>query len=84
MVKNYLFVEADSNGSAEDTTHAAIENGTVVVLDTANQTQDIATLSRDTENANGSIDAIFDKEKEMRRMEEAQLIAEIGRKIGNL
>ncbi|KFC92723.1 putative heme utilization/adhesion exoprotein [Leclercia adecarboxylata ATCC 23216 = NBRC 102595] len=56
----------------------------MVVLDTANQTQDIATLSRDTENANGSIDAIFDKEKEMRRMEEAQLIAEIGRKIGNL
>jgi len=73
-----------SRRKTEGTTHAAIENGTVVVLDTANQTQDIATLSRDTENANGSIDAIFDKEKEMRRMEEAQLIAEIGRKIGNL
>jgi len=69
-----------SRRTTEGTTHAAIENGTVVVLDTANQTQDIATLSRDTENANGSIDAIFDKEKEMRRMEEAQLIAEIGRK----
>jgi len=73
-----------SRRTTEGTTHAAIENGTVGVLDTANQTQDIATLSRDTENANGSIDAIFDKEKEMRRMEEAQLIAEIGRKIGNL
>jgi len=73
-----------SRRTTEGTTHGAIENGTVVVLDTANQTQDIATLSRDTENANGSIDAIFDKEKEMRRMEEAQLIAEIGRKIGNL
>jgi len=73
-----------SRRTTEGTTHAAIENGTVVVLDTANQTQDIATLSRDTENANGSIDAIFDKEKEMRRMEEAQLIAEIGMQVADI
>jgi filamentous hemagglutinin len=42
------------------------------------QTQDVADLSRDTANANGSIDAIFDKEKEQRRLDEAQLISDIG------
>jgi len=79
-----LLAGADSSGSAEGTTRAAIENGTVVVHDTANQTQDITTLSRDTENANGNIDAIFNKEKEMRRMEEAQLIAEIGMQVADI
>ena len=73
-----LLVGADSSGSAEGTTRAAIENGTVVVRDKEHQTQDVADLSRDTANANGSIDTIFDKEKEQRRMEEAQLIGEIG------
>nr|WP_081240164.1 hypothetical protein [Enterobacter kobei] len=45
-----------------------------MVRDKEHQTQDVADLSRDTAHANGSIDAIFDKEKEQRRMEEAQLI----------
>lgn len=79
-----LLVGADSSGSAEGTTRAAIENGTVVVRDTTSQTQDVADLSRDTENANGSIDAIFDREKEQRRMEEAQLIAEIGMQVADI
>jgi filamentous haemagglutinin family N-terminal domain len=79
-----LLVGADSSGSAEGTTRSAIENGTVVVRDTTSQTQDVADLSRDTENANGSIDAIFDKEKEQRRMEEAQLIAEIGMQVADI
>ncbi|ENU3990183.1 VENN motif pre-toxin domain-containing protein, partial [Enterobacter kobei] len=38
----------------------------------------------DTANANGSIDAIFDKEKEQRRMEEAQLIGEIGSQVADI
>jgi len=79
-----LLAGADSSGSAEGTTHAAVGEGTITVHDGANQTQDITTLSRDTENANGSIDAIFDKEKEMRRMEEAQLIAEIGMQVADI
>ena len=79
-----LLVGADSSGSAEGTTRAAIENGTVVVRDKEHQTQDVADLSRDTANANGSIDAIFDKEKEQRRMEEAQLIGEIGSQVADI
>lgn len=35
-------------------------------------------MSRDTDNANGSINPIFDKEKEQNRLKEAQLIGEIG------
>jgi filamentous hemagglutinin len=50
----------------------------VVIRDPANQQQDIADLSRDTDNANGSIGPIFDKEKEQNRLKEAQLIGEIG------
>ena len=79
-----LLVGADSSGSAEGTTRAAIENGTVVVRDKEHQTQDVADLSRDTANANSSIDAIFDKEKEQRRMEEAQLIGEIGSQVADI
>ena len=79
-----LLVGADSSDSAEGTTRAAIENGTVVVRDKEHQTQDVADLSRDTANANGSIDAIFDKEKEQRRMEEAQLIGEIGSQVADI
>ncbi len=79
-----LLAGADSSGSAEGTTHAAVGEGTITVRDGANQTQDITTLSRDTANANGSIDAIFDKEKEQRRMEEAQLIAEIGMQVADI
>ncbi len=42
------------------------------------QQQNVEDLSRDTENANGSIGPIFDKEKEQNRLREAQLIGEIG------
>ncbi|WP_320727831.1 hemagglutinin repeat-containing protein [Enterobacter sp. 118C5] len=75
---------ADSSGSAEGTTRAAIENGSVIVRDKANQAQDIATLSRDTANANGTIDTIFDKEKEQRRLDEAQLISDIGSQVSDI
>ncbi|MBW4210155.1 VENN motif pre-toxin domain-containing protein [Enterobacter asburiae] len=56
----------------------------MVVCDKANQAQDTAALSRDTENANGSIDAIFDKEKEQRRLDEAQLISDIGSQVSDI
>ena len=56
----------------------------MVVRDKEHQTQDVADLSRDTANANGSIDAIFDKEKEQRRMEEALLIGEIGSQVADI
>ena len=66
------------SGDAEGTTKAAISNGSITIRDPENQQQDVADLSRDVENANGSISPIFDKEKEQKRLEIAQTIGEIG------
>jgi len=54
-----------------------VSGGSVVIRDGANQQQDVNALSRDTDNANGSIGPIFDKEKEQNRLKQAQLIGEI-------
>ncbi|WP_431221659.1 hemagglutinin repeat-containing protein [Serratia sp. L9] len=68
----------NGSGHASGTTQAAVSEGTITVRDKDNQQQNVADLSRDTENANGSIAPIFDKEKEQNRLREAQLIGEIG------
>ena len=68
---------AGNKGHAEGTTQAAVSGGSVVIRDQANQKQDVNQLSRDTDNANGSIGPIFDKEKEQNRLKQAQLIGEI-------
>ncbi|CAI2114168.1 hemagglutinin repeat-containing protein [Serratia quinivorans] len=68
---------AGNKGHADGTTQAAVSGGSVVIRDQANQKQDVNQLSRDTENANGSIGPIFDKEKEQNRLKQAQLIGEI-------
>ncbi|WP_181952664.1 cytidine deaminase-like fold-containing protein, partial [Yersinia canariae] len=67
-----------NNGHAEGTTQAAVSDGTLTIRDTDKQQQNVDDLSRDTDNANGSIGPIFDKEKEQNRLKEAQLIGEIG------
>ncbi len=72
------------SGHAEGTTQSAVADGTVIVRNTANQQQDVGTLSRDTEHANGSIDPIFNKEKEQRRLQTAQLIGEIGSQVSDI
>ncbi|XBS69609.1 hemagglutinin repeat-containing protein [Acerihabitans sp. KWT182] len=69
---------ANSSGHAEGTTQAAVSQGRLIIRQQDNQQQDIAQLSRDTDNANGSIEPIFDKEKEQRRLQQAQLIGDIG------
>ena len=69
---------ASNSGHAEGTTQAAVANGTITVRDKANQKQDVANLSRDTENANDSISPIFDKEKEQNRLKTVGLISDIG------
>jgi filamentous hemagglutinin len=61
-----------------------VSGGTITVRDTANQEQDVADLSRDTAQANGSISPIFDKEKEQRRLQEVQLIVEIGSRAADI
>ena len=73
-----MIVAGGSSGHAEGTTRAAVSEGTITVRDQANQQQDVADLSRDTEHANGSISPIFDKEKEQKRLQMVGLIGEIG------
>ncbi|MEQ9867286.1 VENN motif pre-toxin domain-containing protein [Pectobacterium aroidearum] len=43
--------------------------------------QDIATLSRDVEHANNALSPIFNKEKEQKRLKQAQLIGETGAQV---
>ena len=78
---NALLVGGGNSGHAEGTTQAAVSEGTLIIRDKENQKQDVADLSRDAEHANGSISPIFDKEKEQQRLQEVQLIGEIGSQV---
>jgi filamentous hemagglutinin len=74
-----------SEGRAEGTTKAAVSAGTVVLRDRTSQKQDVSTLNRDAEHANdGSIAPIFNKEKEQKRLQQAQLIGEIGSQAADI
>nr|WP_282560281.1 hypothetical protein [Providencia alcalifaciens] len=74
-----LLSNANNSGHAEGTTKSAVSEGTVIVRHEDKQKQDVNELNRDTEHANdGSINPIFDKEKEQNRLKQSQLIGEIG------
>ncbi|MBG3014627.1 hemagglutinin repeat-containing protein [Proteus faecis] len=74
-----LLSNANNQDNAQGTTKTAVSDGKWLIRDTDNQTQNITQLSRDTEHANdGSINPIFDKDKEQNRLKQAQLIGEIG------
>ncbi|WHP32246.1 hemagglutinin repeat-containing protein [Trabulsiella odontotermitis] len=81
---NALTGLSGSKGHAEGTTSSAISGGSIVIRDKENQKQDVADLSRDPENANGSIAPIFDKEKEQQRLQQAQVISQIGGQMSNI
>ncbi|KDE37340.1 hypothetical protein AW40_06630 [Kosakonia radicincitans UMEnt01/12] len=81
---NALLAGAGGKGHAEGTTQSAVADGAIVIRDQAGQQQDVNTLSRDTAHANGSIDQIFDKEKEQRRLQTAQMISEIGTQVADI
>nr|WP_131050397.1 hypothetical protein [Klebsiella electrica] len=66
-----------AHDDASGTTHAAVADGTITVRDKDNQQQDVADLSRDTDNANGHIDKIFDKEKIQEQQELAGLFGQM-------
>ena len=55
-----------------------MSDGTIIIRDQDKQTQDVNDLSRDVEHANQTLSPIFDKEKEQKRLQQAQLIGEIG------
>ncbi|MGP6470430.1 hemagglutinin repeat-containing protein [Rahnella aceris] len=66
-----------SSGDASGTTQSAIAAGSIVIRDSEKQTQDIAGLSRDTDNANGHIDKIFDEKKIAEQQELAALFGQM-------
>ncbi|MEN4791957.1 VENN motif pre-toxin domain-containing protein [Pantoea agglomerans] len=81
---NGLLAGLNGSGSASSVTKAAVSDGTLIIRDKAKQTQDVADLNRDAAGANPGLDKIFDKDKEQRRMETAQLLAEIGSQAGDI
>ncbi|PQK87129.1 hemagglutinin repeat-containing protein [Pantoea ananatis] len=69
---------AGGSGHAEGSTKAAVSDGNIIIRNRDAQQQDLSGLSRDTEHANdGSISPIFDKEKEQRRLQQAQLVNDV-------
>ncbi|QCR10095.1 hypothetical protein EH207_17265 [Brenneria rubrifaciens] len=81
---NGLLAGADSEGHDSTTTRSAVSEGTMVIRDGANQQQDINQLSRDVAHANQTLSPIFDKEKEQNRLQQAQLIGEIGNQVADI
>ncbi|HFJ6964782.1 TPA: hemagglutinin repeat-containing protein, partial [Escherichia coli] len=81
---NALTGMSGSSGHAEGTTSSAISGGNLIIRDKESQKQNIAGLSRDPENANGSIAPIFDREKEQKRLQEAQVISQISGQMSNI
>jgi filamentous hemagglutinin len=69
---------SSTSGSSSGTTRSAVADGTISVRDAGQQTQDVTDLSRDTENANGHIDKIFDKDKVERDQAFVQAVSAIG------
>ncbi|WP_246871822.1 hemagglutinin repeat-containing protein [Pantoea ananatis] len=69
---------AGGSGHAEGSTKAAVSDGNIIIRNRDAQQQDLSGLSRDTEHANDdSISPIFDKEKEQRRLLQAQLVNDV-------
>jgi filamentous hemagglutinin len=78
---NSLLVGVNGKGSDSSTTKSAVSDGNIIIRDGDQQTQNVADLSRDVEHANQTLSPIFDKEKEQRRLQEAQKIGEIGSQV---
>ena len=74
----------NGKGSDSSTTQSAVSDGSIVIRDKDKQTQNVADLSRDVEHANQTLSPIFDKEKEQRRLQEAQKIGEIGSQVSDI
>lgn len=79
-----LLSASQGTGNAESFTQSAISQGVLVVRDLAEQSQSLASLSRDVEHAHETLSPIFDKEKEQNRLREAQLISSIGAQAANI
>ncbi|WP_375294191.1 hemagglutinin repeat-containing protein [Escherichia coli] len=81
---NNLLVGANHEGHADSTTQSAVSAGNITIRDTQSQKQDVADLNRDVAHANQTLSPIFDREKEQQRLQQAQLIGEIGNQVADI
>ncbi|ELY6226834.1 VENN motif pre-toxin domain-containing protein [Cronobacter muytjensii] len=79
-----LMSAVGSSGHAHGTTQAAVSEGTIVIRDKTGQQQDMASLSRDVANANDAISPIFNKEKEQKRLQIAQMTGDIAGQMSSM
>ncbi|WP_430876404.1 VENN motif pre-toxin domain-containing protein [Gilliamella sp. G0441] len=68
------YQNSDSDSS---TTKSAVEKGELIIRNKEQQKQDINELSWDTESANNPLKQIFDKQKELDKIETVELIKDI-------
>ncbi|EBJ4206841.1 hypothetical protein DUG12_24960 [Salmonella enterica] len=71
----------NKSGHESSTTHAAVSDGSLVIRHTADQKQDVSTLSRDTNHAANGLSPIFDKEKVQRQLQQAQMVSDISGQV---
>ncbi|EJZ3096656.1 hemagglutinin repeat-containing protein, partial [Escherichia coli] len=83
-IANNLLVGANHEGHADSTTQSAVSAGNITIRDTQSQKQDVADLNRDAAHANQTLSPIFDREKEHQRLQQAQLIGEIGNQVADI
>jgi filamentous hemagglutinin len=81
---NAMLAGLNGGGSASSTTGSAIAGGTIVIRDPNAQKQDIANLSRDTDNAHSTLAPIFDAAKEQQHIDENRAIAQIGSQVADI
>ncbi len=81
---NNLLVGANHEGHADSTTQSAVSAGNITIRDTQSQKQDVADLKRDAAHANQTLSPIFDREKEQQRLQQAQLVGEIGNQVADI
>ncbi|MFM5342616.1 hemagglutinin repeat-containing protein [Aeromonas veronii] len=75
---------SNRSGSASSTTFAAISNGNIELRSPDQQQQDVTTLLRDPSQAANGLSPIFDKKRELEKLQEVQLIGEVGQQATQL
>ncbi len=75
---------SNRSGSASSTTFAAISNGNIELRSPDQQQQDVTTLLRDPSKAANGLSPIFDKKRELEKLQEVQLIGEVGQQATQL
>ncbi len=72
-------------GKADSTTHSGIANGTITIIDKANQKQDVAMLNRDPKQAINALGKIFDKQTVQEQQQLANLFGQLAFKaVGDM